>query len=102
MALARAFLKPHFDDQNLPGLTPARDFERGRVEVSFPARLGGFGSDTPISCGPLSSVHRMDNYTVNPMDSYSELVRVQCHTRIGFTPWVGTAGRPLTLCVSVT
>ena len=48
----------------LPGLTPARDFERGRVEVSFQARLGGFGSDTPISCDRLSGVHRMDNYSV--------------------------------------
>src|SRR6266480_1450443 len=48
----------------LPGLTPARDFERGRVEVSFQARLGGFGGDTLISCDRLSGVHRMDNYSV--------------------------------------
>src|SRR2546421_12179195 len=66
----------------LPGLTPARDFER--VEVSFQARLGGFGSDTPISCDRLSGVHRMDNYSVLRLDSYSEVVSVQCHTRIGF------------------
>ena len=53
VALARAFLNLTLTTKILPGLTPARDFERGRVEVSFPARLGGFGSDTPISCDPL-------------------------------------------------
>src|SRR6266566_5928105 len=35
----------------------------GRIEVSFQARLGGFGSDTPISCDRLSGVHRMHNYS---------------------------------------